>query len=84
MNALQELADACVNGACNSGALIRSLGKAIDDLPHGQVRTSPEVKVIVGHISFLIGESLGPTPEALQAYYEAKEKARVAALPAVN
>ena len=48
----------------------------MDELLFGQARNSPELKVIIGQVSYLIGESAGPTPEALQAYEEAVEARR--------
>ena len=65
---LIALADACNHGACNLGGLIRSFSKAIDCLPFGYTRTNPAVKCILGHLSYLTGESLGPSAEALNAY----------------
>lgn len=64
---LAELAEGCNHGMSNSYALIRCLGEAVGELGPGQVREHPAVKCIVGHLSYLIGESLGPTSEALEA-----------------
>ena len=68
---LRNLADACANGACNVGGLLRSLSEAAAEIPHGQARDSVELKIIIGQISYLIGESLGPTSEALDAWNKA-------------
>ena len=65
---LTQLADACNSGACNLGGLLRSLGEAANELPHGQAREHPAIKVILGHLSYLASESIGPTSEALHAY----------------
>jgi hypothetical protein len=66
--ALSALADGCMRGACNPGALIRAFGRAIDELPPVEVAEHPAVKVILGQISYLAGESLGPSIAALDAY----------------
>jgi len=66
--ALTDLADACNSGACNVYALVQSLAKAAAPLSLGEIHQHPAVKVIIGQISFLLGESLGPTVEALDAY----------------
>ena len=71
---LRELADACYNGACNPHGLINSLPDAIKEIPAGQCKESVELKVIVGHLSFLLGESLGPTEQALAAYFDLKNR----------
>lgn len=65
---LTELADACLNGACNTGAIIRSAGRAVDELRSDEVKHHPAIKIILGQVSFLVGESLGPTTEALHAF----------------
>jgi len=67
---LTALADACNDGACNLPALIRSFGAAIEDVPIRQVGDHPAVKCILGHLSFLCGESVGPSSQAWQAYKE--------------
>lgn len=65
---LTDLADACNNGACNMGGIIRSLGKAIDEVQFGHAQVHPALKVILGQLSFLCGESIGPSTEAYDAY----------------
>lgn len=72
---LAALAEGCNNGMSNSYALIRCLGEAITELNPGEVRDHPAVKCIVGHLSYLIGESLGPTFEALEACKKWREEA---------
>ena len=64
---LRELALACQAGACNPHGLIRSLGEAISEVPFGQARNSVELKYVLGHLSFLVGESLGPSTEVCEA-----------------
>ena len=70
---LSELADACFHGACNPHGIFNSLPEAIKEIPPGQRRDSAELKIILGQLSFLLGESLGPTEQALNAYRELKE-----------
>lgn len=65
---LAELADACNTGACNSYALIKHLGERVAELQFGEVRGHPAIKIILGQLSYLAGESLGPTYEAHDAY----------------
>ena len=72
---LAELAEGCNAGMSNSYALIRCLGEAVQELGPGHIRDHPAIKCIVGHLSYLIGESLGPTFEALEAYKKWREEA---------
>lgn len=65
---LDELAKACFNGACNPYALIKSLGEAIGELQPFEIKSNTKVKIIVGQISFLLGESLGPTETTIAQY----------------
>ena len=74
---LHRLAEACFNGACNPHGIIRSLSEAISEVPAGRARDSVELKIIVGQLSFLLGESLGPREETIQAYKRSKEGHRV-------
>jgi len=62
---LRELAHACHQGACNPQGIINSLAESIKEIPQGRCKESTELKIIVGHLSFLLGESLGPTEKAL-------------------
>ncbi len=72
---LRELAEACNNGACNTYALIIAFGQAIkegwesDMLPR-QAKDSVEIKVILGQLSYLVGESCGPSFDALEKFNE--------------
>lgn len=72
---LHRLAEACFNGACNPHGIIRSLGEAIHEIPTGRARDSVELKIIVGQLSFLLGESLGPSEEACANFRETLEGA---------
>lgn len=65
---LMELATACNAGACNPHGIINSLGKCINEVPFGQCGQSVELKIIIGQIAYLIGESAGPSLEAIQAF----------------
>lgn len=65
---LTELAFGCMSGACNPSGIIRSLAKAIDELDVSQISSHPAIKVILGQLSYLSNESLGPTPEAIEEY----------------
>lgn len=69
---LRELAAACYHGACNPHGIINSLPEASKEIPPGRCRDSVELKIILGQLSFLLGESLGPTEQALAAYRELK------------
>ncbi len=64
--ALRKLAEGCHNGACNWVGLLNSLAEAV----RGQdLRTSENklyVKYAIGHISHLLGESLGPSEETVR------------------
>ncbi len=66
---LLELADACCAGACNPSGVIRSLAIAIGELPTSEIKDHPAVKVILGQLTFLCGESIGPSQEAMFEYY---------------
>ena len=68
--ALTSLADHCLNGACNSGALILSLAESIVSLPFTERRDHTAVKIVLGQLSYLAGESLGPREETIQAYHD--------------
>ena len=68
MSQLKNLAHACWTGACNPHGIIRSLGEAIGEVPPGQARQCIELKIIIGQLSFLLGESLGPSEEACSKY----------------
>jgi hypothetical protein len=65
---LHDLALACYKGACNPVGIIHSLGDCVSEVPAEQGRSHPALKMIVGQLSFLLGESAGPTTEAMDAY----------------
>jgi hypothetical protein len=57
-----------MNGACNPHGIIHSLGEAINEVPHGKCRESTDLKIIIGQLSFLLGESEGPTPQTAREF----------------
>ena len=65
---LRLLAVACHNGACNPVGLLNSLADALKETPCDQWRGSLDLKYIIGHVSFLLGESLGPSEETVRAF----------------
>jgi hypothetical protein len=68
---LHALAVACHNGACNVPALIRALAATINEIPRGRIAESVELKIILGQLSFLAGDSLGPNERALTHFRKA-------------
>jgi hypothetical protein len=72
---LKELADAAWNGAVNPLALIHNLSKGIEGMSQDQVRSSPEVKIVLGQLAYLLGEGPGPSQEAVDAYLGRKSSA---------
>ena len=65
---LQQLAAGCNNGACNPHGIIHSLAEAMSDVPFGQAKDSLDLKIIIGQLSYLLGESAGPSTETQTAY----------------
>ena len=65
---LADLADHCNTGAGNVFALLKRLGERFRDLQSTEVREHPAIAVIIGQISYLLGESPGPTCVALENY----------------
>lgn len=65
MQRLRDLARACRDGACNGHALAVELGEAVREAGLGATRTA-EYRYALGHLSFLAGESLGPSPEVVR------------------
>lgn len=66
---LKDLASACYSpGASNPIAIIHDLSEGIRGMSQPEVRTSVEVKIILGQLSYLLDESLGPSFETLEAY----------------
>ena len=76
-NRLPRIAEYCMNGACNVRALIQALAEATAREPMSCcLPDNHDLKIIIGHISYLIGESAGPTPEAVDNYLQEREDAR--------
>jgi hypothetical protein len=65
---LAELAKHAYNGACNPLALINSLPRAIEGMSQDEARNSVELKIVIGQLSYLLGESLGASSEAISQY----------------
>jgi len=81
MTKLHKLADACNDGACNVSGLLLSLGEAVEEYVTAgglaaarSLKDEPALKCIIGHIGYLLGESLGPSEEALRAYEESRKE----------
>lgn len=64
---LIKLADACDNGACNPCGLAISLGRALDKGGRRLV-DHQAFKIVLGQLSFLVGESVGPSGAAQHAW----------------
>lgn len=65
---LIELAQACDNGACNPLGIINTMAPAIEGMSQDEARSSVHLKIVLGQLSFLLGESLGPSFETLDNY----------------
>jgi len=65
---LHELVVACKYGAHNPHGIIRSLGEAINEVPHGKCPESADLKMIIGQLSFLLGENLGPSEQTIKLF----------------
>jgi hypothetical protein len=65
---LHDLARACHNGACNPRAVLVSLGDAIREAGLVNIKDNLDVKYVVGHVSFLLGESLGPSQQVVEEF----------------
>jgi hypothetical protein len=70
---LHTLARACWNGASNPLGIIRSLAEAIGEIPPGYCKESLDLKIILGQLSFLVGESLGPSEQAATEFAKTLE-----------
>ena len=68
---LHKLALACWDGACNVRGIVRELAGVINEIPAGQCRDSVDLKIIVGQLSFLVGETLGPSERAIADFRKA-------------
>ncbi|HWX22418.1 MAG TPA: hypothetical protein VN578_21160 [Candidatus Binatia bacterium] len=71
---LHCLAQACYSGACNPHGIVRSLAESISEIPPGKCRESLDLKIILGQLSFLIGESLGPQEETIAQFRENEKR----------
>ena len=67
---LHRLAQACWQRACNPHGIIRSLPEHIGEIPPGRCCESLDLRIIVGQLSFLAGESLGPREETCAEFSE--------------
>lgn len=68
MHSLHEIAQACHNGACNPVGLLRSFAEAIQTAPPESLRNSLDVKYILGHVAYLMGDGLGPSEKTVQEF----------------
>ena len=67
---LHKLAMACWQGACNVRAIVRELSAVLDEIPGGQCRDSLDLKIVIGQLSYLLGESLGPDERTVKRFQE--------------
>jgi len=67
MKKLITLAEECRNGACNQYALARALGDALRAAGMSGINTVA-YRYVLGHLSFLAGESIGPSEEVAAAF----------------
>lgn len=72
-HSLHEIAVACHNGASNPVGLLNSFADAIKDVlkqPEGYetIKNGIDTKYIIGHVSFLLGESLGPSEKTVENF----------------
>lgn len=65
---LNKLATACNNGACNPLGIVNQLAVAVQGFDQQTLRDSNAFKCIVGQLGFLIGEVIGPSTEAFDAF----------------
>ena len=70
---LHDIALACHNGACNHVGLLNSLADVLKGTPADLWRGSLDLKYVIGHISFLLGESLGPSEATVREFSESIE-----------
>jgi hypothetical protein len=76
---LHRLAQACWQGACNPHGIIRSLAEHIGEIPPGGCRESVDLKIVLGQLSFLVGESLGPREETCAEFRESDQPVKAEA-----
>lgn len=67
---LADLAQHAMNGACNPYALIHALADALVEINPHEVKEHPAVRIVVGQISYLLGETLGPSDTAIKEYQQ--------------
>ena len=67
---LHEIALACHNGASNHVGLLNSLADVLKETPTDLWRGNLDLKYVIGHISFLLGESLGPSEATVRKFSE--------------
>ncbi len=63
---LNRLAEACWNGACNPRGILRSLAEAVAE--DGDLVRTAAYRIVLGQLSSLAGESLGPSDDAVRAW----------------
>ena len=81
---LANLAEHAWNGACNVYALVRSLSECIQaESDPADVRENPAVKIILGQICSLVGESCGPSFQAIDDWKRWKEGKAVQTEPQI-
>lgn len=68
MNKMTELAAHCNNGACNILSILNSLAEAHREIELWNAKDCVELKIIIGHLGFLLGETIGPSLEAVEAF----------------
>jgi hypothetical protein len=65
---LHKLALACSQGASNVRAIVRELSSVLDEIPRGQYRDSLDLKIVIGQLSYLVGDSLGPNATTIKHF----------------
>lgn len=83
---LKDLAFHSWNGACNVRAIINGLQEASTEIPTDLEKlrdlSNPEsvyLRMIIPQIAYLVGESIGPSDEAVAAYLKLVEAEKEAA-----
>lgn len=67
---LAALAQGCNNGACNVSGIVLSLADGVIELQAHERNSHPAVKIVVGHLSYLLGEGIGPSQAAQVEWVE--------------
>ncbi len=89
---LDELAEACWNGACNVSGLLISLGEAAREAEPFTLKTHPALPIILGQIAHLVGSGreeghfdwCGPDPAAIRAWEAYKALPKAVELPSAK